>query len=357
MITASHNSFEDNGIKFFNSDGRKVGNFVERRIEELVSNPEGIRLSEPREMGRARRIDDAVGRYCEFVKGTFPRGMSLRGLRIAVDASNGAAYRVAPEVLFELGAEVIPLNVEPDGRNINAGCGAVHPEALARAVVDQRADFGLALDGDADRVIIVDETGTVVDGDQILGCIARSWKATGMLRGAGVAATVLSNLGLERWLGDHDLRLIRTQVGDRHVAAALRDNDLNLGGEQSGHVICGDLGTTGDGLVAALQVLSAVVRADRAASEVARVFEPVPQRMLNLPCRDRSVLERPEIAGATRQAEAVLAGEGRVLVRPSGTEPLVRIMAECDDANKMDVAIAIVAEEIARQQSNISLAA
>lgn len=348
VISASHNGFEDNGVKLFGADGRKLDDATQDRIAELVGAPDGLTLSGPGDLGRARRVDDAVGRYCEFVKATFPRGQSLKGLKIVVDPAHGAAYRCAPDVLFELGADVVPINAAPNGVNINAGCGATQPGMLSRAVVDSGADLGIALDGDADRIVLVDQTGAVVDGDQILGCIARLWREKGILRGDGIAATVLSNLGLEKFCVDQGLVLHRTPVGDRHVAECLWRRGLNLGGEQSGHIICGDYTTTGDGLMAGLQALSAMIEMGRPASEVFRVFEPVPQRMVNVACPDPSVLESRDVRNALKDAERGLADSGRVLLRASGTEPIVRVMAESECPERLDGAISVIVGALSR---------
>lgn len=332
MISASHNAYEDNGIKLFGPDGTKLSDEMELEIEALMESGFSNRLAEAHLLGRAARLDDAAGRYIEAAKGSFPRGLRLDGLRIVVDCANGAAYKVAPTVLWELGATVIPVGVAPDGFNINKGCGSTVPEFLCAKVLEHNAHLGIALDGDADRVIIADETGEVVDGDQILALIAQSWHRTGALRGGGIVATVMSNLGLERHLSQFGLQLHRTKVGDRYVAEHMRASGLNVGGEQSGHLILSDFATTGDGLLAALQVLAVLVQQGRPASEVLQVFQPLPQRLKNVRFRGESPLLEVAVQTAIRDAEARLAGTGRVLIRESGTEPLVRVMAEGEDS-------------------------
>jgi phosphoglucosamine mutase len=328
MISASHNAYEDNGIKLFGPDGHKLSDEREIEIEALMDTDFSDRLASSAELGRASRLDDAGGRYIEAAKASFPRGLRLDDLKIVLDCANGAAYRVAPAVLWELGATVIPVGVKPDGFNINRGCGSTAPEFLSAQVLEHGANIGIALDGDADRLIVVDEHGAVVDGDQILALVARSWLASGRLHGGGVVATVMSNLGLERYLEEYGLALFRTQVGDRYVGEWMRAKGCNLGGEQSGHVIMSDFATTGDGLLAALQVLAVMVESGRSASEVCRVFVRLPQRLKNVRFAGQSPLLDPEVKQAIAAAEARLAGTGRVLIRPSGTEPLIRVMAE-----------------------------
>jgi phosphoglucosamine mutase len=339
MISASHNAYEDNGIKLFGPDGTKLSDAMELEIEALMDSGFADRLAESHLLGRAARLEDAAGRYIEAAKASFPRGSRLDGLRIVVDCANGAGYKVAPTVLWELGATVIPVGVAPDGFNINKGCGSTVPEFLCTKVVEHGAHLGIALDGDADRVIIADETGEVVDGDQILALIGQSWHQAGTLRGNGIVATVMSNLGLERHLSGLGLRLHRTQVGDRYVAEHMRASGLNVGGEQSGHLILSDFATTGDGLLAALQVLAVLVQQDRPASEVLQVFQPLPQRLKNVRFSGVSPLREDRVQAAIRGAELRLNGTGRVLIRESGTEPLVRVMAEGEDS-------AIVAEVV-----------
>jgi len=347
MVSASHNPFQDNGIKLFGPDGYKLSDEAEARIEARVRGGVAEHLAGPRDLGRARRLDDASGRYVEQAKASFPRGLRLDGLKVVVDCANGAAYRVAPTVLWELGAEVVPVGVAPDGFNINAGCGATHPQTLQAEVVRTGADIGLALDGDADRLIVVDETGRVVDGDQIMALIALRWAAAGTLRGGGVVATVMSNLGLERRLGEAGLALVRTPVGDRYVVERMRADGFNVGGEQSGHLVLGDLATTGDGLVAALQVLAALQEGGRPASETTSMFAPVPQVLRSVRFSGAPPLDRPEVAAAIGEARARLdAAGGRLLIRKSGTEPVVRVMAEGDDGEVVRAAVDDVCEAV-----------
>ncbi len=331
MISASHNPYEDNGIKLFGPDGFKLSDETEMEIERLMGTDLSARLAVPQKLGRARRLDDAAGRYIENAKASFPRKLTLDGLRIVVDCAHGAAYRVAPTVLAELGAEVIPLGVHPDGFNINKDCGSMHPAALCGEVLAHGADLGMALDGDADRVLLADERGQLIDGDQVLALIAQSWSRDGRLRGGGIVATVMSNLGLERFLADQGLGLERTKVGDRYVMERMRETGINLGGEQSGHMILSDFATTGDGLVAALQVLATVMAEGRRASEVCRRFAPLPQRLRNVRFVEGQPLSDPRVLAAARDVEARLAGTGRLLLRPSGTERLIRVMAEGED--------------------------
>ena len=331
MISASHNPFEDNGIKLFGPDGFKLSDAAETEIEALMASDLSSKLAASTALGRAIRLDDAGGRYIESAKATFPRGLTLDGLRIVVDCAHGAAYKVAPTVLWELGATIIPLGVAPDGFNINRGCGSTVPEYLCAQVVEHGADLGLALDGDADRLLLSDERGELVDGDQILALIARSWGRAGRLRGGGVVATVMSNLGLERFLQSEGLQLHRTKVGDRYVSERMRGSGINLGGEQSGHMILSDFATTGDGLVAALQVLAVLVEEGRPASEACRVFKALPQLLRSVRFQGSSPLRDPGVRAAIADAEATLAPGGRLLMRESGTEPVVRVMAEGED--------------------------
>jgi len=346
MISASHNPFEDNGIKLFGPDGLKLSDQQESEIEALMGGDLASTLAPPSRLGRASRLEDAPGRYIEAVKSSFPRGRSLEGLRIVVDCAHGAAYKVAPTVLWELGAEVVSIGVAPDGFNINKGCGSTSPAALAALVQERRADLGIALDGDADRLVLVDETGTVVDGDQILALVAASWAAQGRLRGKEVVATVMSNLGLERFLKKKGLALHRTKVGDRYVGEAMRERGCNLGGEQSGHVILSDYGTTGDGLVAALQVLAVLVEERKPASEVLRRFTPLPQKLVNVRHSGGAPLRDERVVAAIAEAEAELGTRGRVLIRPSGTEPLIRVMVEAEDEALVESLTARLAEVI-----------
>jgi phosphoglucosamine mutase len=331
MISASHNSFADNGIKLFGPDGYKLSDDMESKIETLMD--EGLQegLAGPKDLGRVVRMDEAQARYVEIVKATLPRSLSLAGLRVVIDCANGAAYKVAPTALYELGAEVIPVGVAPNGYNINAECGSTHPSTMAKAVREYRADVGIALDGDADRLVICDETGQVIDGDQIMALIAATWAGQGRLAGGGVVATVMSNLGLERRLAALGLSLERTAVGDRHVMQRMREGGFNLGGEASGHLILADYSTTGDGLIAALQVLAELVRTRKRMSELARQFDPVPQKLENVRFADGRPLESDRVQAAIAEGTARLNGSGRVLVRASGTERLIRVMAEGDD--------------------------
>ncbi len=331
MITASHNDFGDNGIKLFGPDGYKLSDEMEARIEAHMD--EGLQdgLAQPKQLGRVARMDEAQARYIELVKATLPRSLTLNGLRVAIDCAHGAAYKVAPTALYELGAEVVEIGVSPNGYNINDECGSTYPATISKAVKDYRADIGIALDGDADRLLIVDEKGRVVDGDQIMAIIAAAWAAKDKLAGGTVVATVMSNLGLERFLSARGLKLERTSVGDRSVMARMREGKFNLGGEQSGHIIMSDHSTTGDGLIAALQVLAEMVRCGQPMSTLARQFEPVPQKLENVRFSGGKPLESEAVKSAIASAELRLNGSGRVLVRASGTEPLIRIMAEGDD--------------------------
>jgi phosphoglucosamine mutase len=335
MISASHNPFEDNGIKLFGPDGFKLSDETEETIEALLTNGLDEHRVSPSDLGRARRLDDAGGRYIEAIKATFPRGLRLDGLRIVIDCAHGAAYKVAPKVLWELGAEVIPVGVDPDGFNINRGVGSLDTAAMRDLVLERRADLGIALDGDADRVVLANETGALVDGDQVLGVIARAWRDQGRLAGGGVVATVMSNLGLEQYLSGLGLTLHRTPVGDRYVVERMRAEGFNLGGEQSGHIVMSDLGTTGDGLAAALQVLAALVQSDQPASRLLHAFDPLPQVLRNVRVgngRDPAgVLAEEAVREAIAAGEARFNGDGRVLIRKSGTEPLIRVMAEGSD--------------------------
>jgi len=331
MISASHNNFSDNGIKLFGPDGFKLSDSMEARIEAFMD--EGLQegLATPRELGRVARMDEAQARYIEIVKATLPRSLSLKGLRVVIDCAHGAAYRVAPTALYELGAEVKEIGVAPNGFNINEESGSTHPAAIVKAVREYRADVGIALDGDADRLLICDEKGQIVDGDQIMALIASAWLEQGRLTGGAVVATVMSNLGLERFLAERGLDLARTAVGDRYVMARMREAKCNLGGEASGHIIMSDYSTTGDGLIAALQVLAELVRSKRPMSALARQFEPVPQKLENVRFTHGKPLEDETVLTAIAAAESRLNGSGRILVRASGTEPMIRIMAEGDD--------------------------
>jgi phosphoglucosamine mutase len=331
MISASHNPFDDNGIKLFGPDGFKLSDEVEHQIEALIDSELFKRLAKGTDLGRAKRIDGVQDRYIEFAKRTLPRNLSLGGLRVVVDCAHGAGYRVTPEALRELDAEVITMGVEPDGFNINHECGSTEPTALCLKVKEMRADIGIALDGDADRVLIVDERGRIVDGDQLLAVIAESWQADGRLAKPGVVATVMSNLGLERYLGKLGIALIRTPVGDRYVLEQMRAHGYNVGGEPSGHIILSDYTTTGDGLLAALQVLAVVKKQDQPVSKVCHRFDPLPQVLKNVRYKSGKPLENAKVRSAIEDAEARLDGHGRLIVRSSGTEPVIRVMGEGDD--------------------------
>jgi phosphoglucosamine mutase len=345
MISASHNPFADNGIKLFGPDGYKLSDAAEMEIERLMGEPAAL-IDAPR-IGRAKRIDDARGRYIHFAKSTFPDHLRLDGLKVVVDCANGAAYHVAPEALWELGAEVVALGTKPNGTNINDGCGSTSPDVMRETVVASGADLGLALDGDADRLIVVDEKGDLVDGDQLMALIALSQKARGALRGGGIVATVMSNLGLERKLGESGLELHRTAVGDRYVLEAMREMGRNVGGEQSGHIILSDHATTGDGLVAGLQVLAALVESGRPASDVLHVFEPVPQLLKNVRFGGGQPLEAEGVKAAIADAEGELGNRGRLVIRKSGTEPLIRVMAEGDDPAMVERLVDRICEAVA----------
>jgi phosphoglucosamine mutase len=330
MISASHNPAADNGIKFFGPDGFKLSDEAEAEIEAIVAGE--IEPAQPQNIGRAKRIEDGRGRYQEYAKTTFPRGLSLKGLKVVVDCAHGAAYRAAPEVLWELGAEVIPVGVAPNGHNINQGCGSTDTRACVETVIAHSADLGISLDGDADRVMLIDETGTVADGDQIMALFAARWAAEGRLKDGTLVASVMSNLGLERFLQSRGLRLERAPVGDRYVVERMREGGWNLGGEQSGHIVMTDYATTGDGLIASLQFLAAMVETGRPASGLVESFERVPQLLKNVRFEaGKEPLKAPAVASVIAEAEARLNGRGRLLIRKSGTEPLIRVMAECED--------------------------
>jgi phosphoglucosamine mutase len=330
MISASHNAYHDNGIKFFGPDGFKLSDEAEEEIERLID--EGVALNDADSIGRAQRIDDGMYRYVERAKSSFPSEMRLDGMKVVVDCANGAAYRAAPEVLWELGADVIPVGVSPNGRNINDNCGSTHPQTAAETVVAHGADLAICLDGDADRIILVDEKGQVADGDQLMGLMAAGWAAEGRLAGNALVTTVMSNLGLERFLNGLGITLERTSVGDRYVVERMRQGGFNLGGEQSGHIVMTDYSTTGDGLMAGLQFLAEMVRSDKKASTLANTFTPVPQLLKNVRYQaGQTPLEIPAVQTSIASAEAQLDGKGRLLIRKSGTEPLIRVMAECED--------------------------
>jgi phosphoglucosamine mutase len=331
MISASHNPYDDNGIKLFGPDGYKLSDEIERKIEAQMDSDLAKQLAKSADLGRAKRIEGVHDRYIEFAKRTLPRTMSLDGLRVVADCANGAAYRVVPEALWELGAEVVSIGVEPDGFNINRDCGSTAPEELCRKVLELRADIGIALDGDADRVIVADEQGHIVDGDQLLALIAQSFQSDGRLTQPGIVATIMSNLGLERYLAGLKLKLARTPVGDRYVLDHMREHGYNVGGEQSGHIIMTDYTTTGDGFVAALQVLAVVKKLDRRVSEVCHRFDPLPQILKNVRYKSGKPLENAKVRTAIKDGERRLNGHGRLVIRPSGTEPVIRVMAEGED--------------------------
>lgn len=351
MISASHNAYQDNGIKFFGSDGYKLSDEVEARIEALIDDDNIEQYyPEPHGIGQASRLDDASGRYIEFIKSSFPKGMNLQGMRIIVDCANGAAYKVAPQTLWELEADVIPLAINPNGININRDSGATDTAALQKAVTDYEADLGIALDGDADRLIMVDERGHRVDGDQIMAVIAKAAKDDGKLERGTLVATVMSNLGLELYLKDHGINLVRTKVGDRYVVDEMRRGGYNIGGEQSGHMVLTDYATTGDGLLASMQMLSVLKMSGMRMSELCHAFEPVPQILQNVKyAQNAKPLEQKMVQGAIERGEEVLSDQGRILVRASGTEPLIRVMAEGFDQDKVKRVVNDICEAI--QQS------
>jgi len=337
MITASHNKFTDNGIKLFAPNGQKLSDEAELEIESFMEEKwkEGLATSEG--LGRVRRYEDFQARYIEIVKSTFPKRMRLDGMKIVIDCANGAAYKTAPDTLWELGAdEVIPIGVSPNGMNINKDCGSTHTQTMSKTVLETGADIGIALDGDADRLIMCDEKGQIIDGDQLLALIGTGWNENNLLTRSGIVATVMSNLGLERFIMDNKLDFIRTPVGDRHVAARMRKDGYNVGGEQSGHLLMTDFSPTGDGTIAALQVLAEIKRRDLPASEVLNLFDPVPQLLKNVKYSGTSPMESPELASAIKDAQSMFGNSGRVLVRASGTEPLIRVMAEGDDAAQVE---------------------
>ncbi|WP_010301367.1 phosphoglucosamine mutase [Candidatus Odyssella thessalonicensis] len=348
MISASHNPYHDNGIKFFNSEGNKLNDSEELALEQLILEGK-FNLADPYHVGKVRRIDDAMGRYVEYAKATLPRSMRLDGYKIVVDCAHGAGYKVAPKVLWELGADVISIGVAPDGININENCGATSPAALKEAVIKHKADLGIALDGDADRLIMVDENGSVINGDAIMALIATSWHQYGLLKGDSIIATQMSNLGLERYLNKLGLGLIRTAVGDRYVIEAMQSHGCNVGGEQSGHLILSDYCTTGDGLIAALQVLRVIAENQQKLSDIGQPFTPVPQFMRNVRVYNQSIMDESEIQDTLLKAEKSLQQmSGRLLVRPSGTEPLIRVMAEADDQQAIMNIVRQVEEVIVR---------
>jgi phosphoglucosamine mutase len=336
MISASHNQFHDNGIKFFGPDGCKLSDEREAEIENLMNGGLEAGLADADKIGRAKRIDDSQARYIEFAKRTFPKNLRLEGMRVVIDCANGAAYKVAPAVLWELGAEVFTVGTSPDGFNINLDCGSTQPQAMAAKVREMRADFGIALDGDADRVVMADERGRIIDGDQILALIARSWSKSGYLKGGGVVGTVMSNAGLDRYLQTLDLKLVRAQVGDRYVIEKMNAGGINVGGEQSGHIVLSDFSTTGDGLIAALQVLAVLAQEGQPASKAAHLYEPLPQVLENVRFRaGGQPLEDAKVKSLIEASGAKLNGNGRVLVRKSGTEPVIRVMAEGENEREV----------------------
>ncbi len=339
MISASHNPYFDNGIKIFGPDGYKLSDGQEHEIERMLDSASAIQVAGPDQIGRAKRIEDAGARYIEFAKRTYPRDSNLDGLRIVIDTANGASYKTAPPALWELGAEIIQIGNEPNGTNINEKCGSTAPEVMCERVRETRADIGIALDGDADRVIISDERGQVIDGDQVMALVAKSMHERGQLQGGGLVATVMSNLGLERFMATQGLSLARTKVGDRYVVEHMRSHGFNLGGEQSGHIILSDFSTTGDGLLAALQVLAEVKRAGKPVSEVCKMFDPVPQILKNVKFKSGAPLEDAQVKQAIAAATTRLGNSGRLVIRPSGTEPLIRVMAEGDDAKLVGVLV------------------
>ena len=348
MISASHNPYDDNGIKLFGPDGFKLTDEVEEEIEQLIDSDLSRKLAKSAALGRAKRIEGVHDRYIEFAKRTLPRNLSLEGLRIVVDCANGAAYKVVPEALWELGAEVIPIGVEPDGFNINRDVGSTAPQTLMAKVREMRADVGMALDGDADRVIIVDERGRLIDGDQLLAVIAEDWKEDGRLAQPGLVATIMSNLGLERYLKSRDLTLLRTAVGDRYVLEEMRAQGYNLGGEPSGHIILSDYATTGDGFVSALQILAVVKKLGQPVSEVCHRFEPLPQVTKNVRYRNgkQRPTEQASVLDAIANAEQRLNGQGRLIVRPSGTEPVIRVTGEGDDPDLVEEVVDGIVEAL-----------
>jgi len=344
MISASHNSYLDNGIKFFGPEGFKLSDKVELEIEKLLDDE--IEYAASQNIGMAKRIDDALGRYMEFAKSAFPRKKLLNGLKVVVDCANGAAYKAAPIVLWELGAEVISIGVNPDGYNINKDCGSTHPQNAAKAVLEHNADVGICLDGDADRLILIDNKGNIADGDQLMGLIASQWSSKGKLANNTLVATVMSNMGLERYLNTLDIKLLRTNVGDRYVVEAMRKFGYNLGGEQSGHIVMTDYATTGDGLMAALQFLNALVESKCTSSELIKVFEPMPQLLRNVRLNNSESLDNLKVKESIKAGENAFGDIGRILIRKSGTEPLLRVMGECEDPKLLKAVIGNIVETV-----------
>jgi len=349
MISASHNPHQDNGIKLFDKGGQKLSDEQEAAIEDLMHKDLSHLLVTPENLGRAKRIEDSQARYIESVKRTLPRGLRLEGIRIVVDCANGAAYKVAPAALWELGAEVITIGTEPDGFNINEKCGSTSPQKLIKKVQEVRADIGIALDGDADRVLIVDENGKTIDGDQIMALITTSWAAKGQLTGGGLVSTIMSNLGLERHLSDKGLNMVRTKVGDRYVVEHMRKHGFNVGGEQSGHIVLADFSTTGDGLIAALQVLSETIETGKPVSQLCDQFTPLPQVLQNVRFSQGTPLDLPEVKKAIADGESRLAKTGRLVIRPSGTEPLIRVMAEGEDESLVNAVVSDIVDVLKQQ--------
>jgi len=344
MISASHNSYLDNGIKFFGPEGFKLSDKVELEIEKLLDDE--IEYAASENIGMAKRIDDALGRYMEFAKSAFPRKKLLNGLKVVVDCANGAAYKAAPIVLWELGAEVISIGVNPDGYNINKDCGSTHPQNAAKVVLEHNADVGICLDGDADRLILIDNKGNIADGDQLMGLIASQWSSKGKLANNTLVATVMSNMGLERYLNTLDIKLLRTNVGDRYVVEAMRKFGYNLGGEQSGHIVMTDYATTGDGLMAALQFLNALVESKCTSSELIKVFEPMPQLLRNVRLNNSESLDNLKVKESIKAGEDAFGDIGRILIRKSGTEPLLRVMGECEDPKLLKAVIGNIVETV-----------
>ena len=344
MISASHNSYLDNGIKFFGPDGFKLSDKVELKIEELLDND--IQYADSQNIGMAKRIDDALGRYMEFAKSAFPRKKLLNGLKVVVDCANGAAYKAAPIVLWELGAEVISIGVDPNGYNINKDCGSTYPQNAANAVIEHGADVGICLDGDADRLILIDDKGNIADGDQLMGLIASQWSSKGQLAKNTLVATVMSNMGLERHLNSLDIKLLRTNVGDRYVVEEMQRSGYNLGGEQSGHIVMTDYATTGDGLMAALQFLNALVESKCSSSELVKVFEPMPQLLKNVRLNDTFSLDNLKVQDSIKAGEDAFGSIGRLLIRKSGTEPLLRVMGECEDPKLLKSVVENIVETV-----------
>ena len=344
MISASHNSYLDNGIKFFGPEGFKLSDKVELEIEKLLDDE--IEYAASQNIGMAKRIDDALGRYMEFAKSAFPRKKLLNGLKVVVDCANGAAYKAAPIVLWELGAEVISIGVNPDGYNINKDCGSTHPQNAAKAVIEHNADVGICLDGDADRLILIYNKGNIADGDQLMGLIASQWSSKGKLANNTLVATVMSNMGLERYLNTLDIKLLRTNVGDRYVVEAMRKFGYNLGGEQSGHIVMTDYATTGDGLMAALQFLNALVESKCTSSELIKVFEPMPQLLRNVKLNNSESLDNLKVKESIKAGEDAFGDIGRILIRKSGTEPLLRVMGECEDPKLLKAVIGNIVETV-----------